>query len=59
MAEVGVRNISDKNPPDLEDSLPLVGRPYGAATRVVNLNGENRGEEVIRYKNGWYCTHRR
>ena len=41
VTEVGVWNISDKYPPDLEDSLPFVGCPHGAATGVVNLNGKN------------------
>jgi hypothetical protein len=47
VTEVCVWNISDKDPPDLEDSLPFVRCPYGAATRVVNLNGKNRHERAM------------
>ena len=39
VAKIGVRDVSDKDPSDLEDSFPLVGCPHGATPRVVNLNG--------------------
>ena len=41
MAEVGIRDVSNKDPFDLEDALPLVGCPHGAASRVVNLKGRS------------------
>ena len=41
MTEVGVWDVSYKDPPDLEDPLPFVGCPHGAASRVVNLNGRS------------------
>lgn len=37
VAEIGVRDVSDIDPPDLEDSFPFVGCPHGAASCVVNL----------------------
>jgi len=40
MAKVGVWDISDKDPSNLEDPLPFVRCPHGAASRVVNLNGK-------------------
>ena len=46
MAKVGVWDVSDKDPPDLEDPLPFVRRPHGAASRVVNLNDRNRHEGI-------------
>lgn len=38
MTKVGVWNVSYKDPSDLEDPLPFVGCPHGAASRVVDLN---------------------
>ena len=49
VAKVGVRDVSDKDPPDLEDSLPFVGRPHSAASRVVNL----KGGTIMRESWGW------
>ena len=37
VAKVGVRDVSDKDPSNLEDPLPFVRCPHGAASRVVNL----------------------
>ena len=51
MAKVGIRDVSDKDPSDLEDPLPFVGRPHGAASRVVNLNGGNNHEGIMEL--GW------
>ena len=44
MAKVGVRDVSDKDPSNLEDPLPFVRCPHGAASRVVNLNGKGHHE---------------
>ena len=37
MAQVRVGDISNEDPSDLEHTLPLIGRPNGAAPRVVHL----------------------
>ena len=47
MAKVGVRDVSDKDPPDLEDPLPFVGRPHGAASCVINLKGRNHRKGIM------------
>jgi hypothetical protein len=45
VAKIGVRDVSDKDPSNLEDSLPFVGCPHGAASCVVNLNGKGSSWE--------------
>jgi hypothetical protein len=47
MAKVGVRDVSNKDPSDLEDPLPFVGCPHGAASRVVNLKGRSHHEGAM------------
>ena len=47
VAEVGIRNVSDVDPPDLKDPLPFVGCPHGAASRVVDLDGGNHHEGAM------------
>ena len=47
VTKVGVRDVSDKDPLDLEDPLPFVGRPHGTASRVVNLKGGNHHEDIM------------
>ena len=37
MAQIHVGNVAHKDPADFELTLPLVGRPDGAAPRVVDL----------------------
>ena len=46
VTKVGVRDVSDKDPPDLENSLPFVGCPHGAASRVVNLDSRSHIREL-------------
>lgn len=56
VAKVGVWDVSDKDPPDLEDPFPFVGCPHGAASRVVDLN--DKGTMRRLWGVGSYETHR-
>lgn len=56
VAKVGVWDVSDEDPPDLEDPFPFVGRPHGAASRIVNLN--DKGIMRRSWSVGSYETHR-
>lgn len=47
VAKIGVWDVSDKDPSDLEDPLPFVGCPYCAAPRVVDLKGGTRHKGTI------------
>lgn len=47
MTKIGVRDISDKDPSDLEDSLPFVRCPHGAAPCVIDLNGKDHRKEAM------------
>lgn len=37
MSQVNIRNVTNKYPPDFEDSLPLVGSPDSTASGVIDL----------------------
>lgn len=37
VAQAGVRDIANEDPPDFEDALPFVGRPDRATPSIVNL----------------------
>lgn len=37
MTQVCIRNVADKDPPDLEHAFPLVWRPNSTTTCIVNL----------------------
>ena len=54
VAKVGIRDVSDEDPPDFEDTLPLVRRPHGAASRVVNLSGRHHHEGIMKCWNVRY-----
>lgn len=47
MAKIGVWNVSDKDPSNLEDPLPFVGCPHGAASRVVDLNDKGHHGKIV------------
>jgi len=37
MSKVDIRNIPDEDPTNFEDTLPFVGSPNCATSRVINL----------------------
>ena len=57
VSKVGVWDVSDEDPPDLEHPFPFVGCPYGAASSVINLNGKGIMRRLCDV--GLYETHRR
>ena len=40
MAQTGVGNVANEDPSDLENTLPFVRRPDGAAPCIVNLGAD-------------------
>lgn len=38
VAQIGVRNVADEDPPDFEDALPFVRRPNCAAPGIIDLS---------------------
>jgi len=57
VAKVGVRNVFDKDPSELDDLLPFVGCPYVAASQAFNLK---RGCHLRELRgSGVRNTHRR
>ena len=49
MAKVGVWDVSDKDPLDLEDPFPFVGGPHRAASRIVDLNDRDYHKGTMRW----------
>ena len=48
VAEVGVGDVADEDPSDLENALPLVGSPNGAAACVIDLPTEGVSRSACR-----------
>lgn len=49
VAKVGVWDVSDKDPLDLEDPFPFVGGPHRAASRIVDLNDRDYHKGTMRW----------
>ena len=60
VAEVGVGDVADEDPSDLENALPLVGSPNGAAACVIDLPTEGVSRSACRRESddrAYRCQH--